>query len=107
MTIVNTRSEAITTGFVKTEKFNCFPARMLKALSEEPMINSASVMERKLYIKDSVINWKMRRDLNAPTVFRTPTSFARLADLAVERFIKLMHAIRIIKAAMAAKMYRY
>ncbi len=49
----------------------------------------------------------MSRDTGAPTVLRTPTSFARLAERAVDKFIKLMHASNVMKAAMALKRYIY
>jgi hypothetical protein len=47
------------------------------------------------------MNWTISLALLDPRVFRIPTSFARLSDLAVERFMKLMHAIRRIAIAIA------
>ena len=38
---------------------------------------------------DSVKNCRIKADLSDPKVLRIPTSFARLRDCAVDRFIKL------------------
>src|SRR6056297_4203991 len=50
---------------------------------------------------DSVRNWFTRLFLKAPIVFLSPTSLALLADLAVERLIKLIMAKSNTKAAIA------
>src|ERR1043165_1684978 len=55
---------------------------------------------------DSLINCFMRYDLSAPTTFLMPTSFALLDARAVERFMKLIHAITCISIAMSNKIYR-
>src|SRR5665213_128869 len=57
--------------------------------------------ERKLYSKDSVRNCFTRLLRDDPITFLSPTSFALLADLAVERLIKLIQAIIRMKQAMA------
>jgi len=54
----------------------------------------------------SPINWRMRSIFRAPITLRTPTSFARVVDLAVLRFVKLMQAMRRTKRAMAEKISR-
>ena len=59
--------------------------------------------EKMLNSKDSVKNCLMRLIRCDPTTFLKPTSFARLADFAVERLIKLIHAMIKIKQAMAPK----
>ncbi len=61
----------------------------------------ASEKERKLNNKDSVRNCQTRLPLSEPTTLRRPTSLARLADLAVDRLMKLMHARIKIKMATA------
>src|SRR5215831_5540323 len=56
---------------------------------------------------DSVRNCLTRLLRSEPRTFRTPTSFARLEERAVERFIKLTQAMSKMKIAMAEKMYTY
>src|SRR5690242_8337013 len=51
-------------------------------------------------INDSQKNCEINCFLFEPNVFLMPTSFARFSLLAVERFIKLMHAINKIITAM-------
>jgi len=57
--------------------------------------------------KDSSINCLTSLVFEDPRVLRTPTSKARLVDLAVARFIKLMQAMIIIKTAIAENIYIY
>ena len=47
------------------------------------------------------MNWLVMIFEEDPRVFRIPTSFARFADLAVARFMKLIQAIRMMNAAIA------
>ena len=58
-------------------------------------MSEASVMRR-----DSARNCRIRAFRGAPMAFRIPTSFMRTDAFAVERFIKLMHAISTINRAM-------
>ena len=67
----------------------------------------ASISPNTLSKTDSVKNCVIRFFLNEPNTLRTPTSFARLAERAVERFIKFTQAISSIKNAMAEKIYTY
>src|ERR1044072_322349 len=62
---------------------------------------SPSTNEKKLYNNDSAKNCWIKLLRCEPTTLRKPTSLARLADLAVERLIKLIHAITKIKPATA------
>jgi hypothetical protein len=56
-------------------------------------------MAKELIRIDSARNCLIRWLLDEPNTFRTPTSLALLADLAVDKFIKLIHAsVRISKA---------
>src|SRR5688500_11412852 len=57
--------------------------------------------DNKLKRKDSVKNCLTRFKRKEPTTFLNPTSFARFADLAMDRLIKLMQTILNIKTAMA------
>ena len=66
----------------------------------------ANANETKLKSADSVRNCFMRLILCDPTTFRNPTSLARFADFAVERLIKLIQAIEIIKIAIAMSRYK-
>ena len=52
---------------------------------------------------DSARNWRINCGRKAPMTFLKPTSLARLADLAVVMFIKLIQAIKRINSATAAK----
>jgi len=54
---------------------------------------------------DSLINCLNKLPIFAPNTFLTPTSNERLADFAVERLIKLIHAIINIRMATAVKIY--
>jgi DNA primase len=71
------------------------------------MVNKAraSNIARKLVKIASPINWNMRRDLLEPNVFRMPTSLARLSDLAVDRFMKLITAKSKMNTATAENIY--
>ncbi len=46
-------------------------------------------------------NWRIKSPLKDPATFRTPISLARLADLAVNKLIKLMQANSKINNAIA------
>ena len=56
---------------------------------------------------DSPKNCRIICDLFAPATFRRPISLERLDDFAVDRFIKLTHAINKTKRAMAVKIKTY
>ena len=47
----------------------------------------------------------MRCKRNEPATFLMPTSFARLAERAVERFMKFTHAMNKINTAITEKIY--
>ncbi len=66
-------------------------------------IKIASISEKKLSKTDSVKNCVIRCERNEPATFLIPTSFARLAERAVERFIKFTHAINKMKIAITEK----
>src|SRR5215207_6238327 len=78
-----------------------FPERRLKYGSNNIANTSAMANERKLNNVDSVRNCLIRLYLSEPMTFLNPTSLARLADLAVDRLIKLMHAMISMKHAIA------
>src|SRR5664279_3766466 len=80
-----------------------FPASWLNKGNNNAAIPMASSNERKLVNTDSVRNWAMRFDLKDPATFLIPTSFARLAERAVDRFMKFTQAISKMKMAMMEK----
>src|ERR1017187_1118762 len=92
-------------GLNKMDTLICLPANWLKRGKSKAAATMAITNDRKQAIKDSTRNWAIRLFLRPPNTFLTPTSFARLAEDAVERFIKLMQAINKIKMAIAKKIY--
>ena len=77
-----------------------FPARVLKYGNSIKVMGRAITNEKKVNNRDSVRNCRTKFPRIDPTTFRKPTSFARLADFAVDRFTKLMIAIRRMNVAM-------
>src|SRR5215472_11561987 len=80
---------------------NDFAASLLKYGSNNIAMIKLNANESTLYCNDSVRNCLTRLIRCEPTTFLNPTSFARFADFAVERFMKLIHAITRIKMAIA------
>src|SRR5580704_14339061 len=85
----------------------CLLAKWLKRGNKNNTITMAITNDRKQATKDSVRNCVIRLFFRPPNTFLTPTSFARLAEDAVERFMKLMQASNKIKMAIAEKIYTY
>ena len=73
--------------------------------SENQTITIDSANARMLSSIDSPRNCLMSVERCAPSTFRSPTSFARSADLAVDILMKLMHAISRMNKTITAKMY--
>ncbi len=67
----------------------------------------AITVEIKTINVDSVRNCIISSLRSVPNTFLIPTSFARLAERAVVRFIKLIQAISKINNATAENMYTY
>ena len=63
----------------------------------------ANINATRLKMTDSLRNWPINLCLKAPNVFLTPTSWARVAERAVDKFIKLIHARNKIKIAIPEK----
>src|SRR5258708_19388191 len=76
-------------------------ASRLKYGSSSQASTIARIKEQRLKSRDSVRNCLTRLPRPEPITFRSPTSLARLADLAVQRLIKLMQAISRMKQATA------
>jgi len=79
----------------------CLPESWLNKGRHKKTIKSPSSNAKKDKRVDSPINCWMRFFRAAPTTLRIPTSFARVLDRAVARFIKLMLAISKINRAIA------
>src|SRR5450432_370037 len=82
-------------------------ARALNPGIKTKLANMARTREIITITVDSERNCSTRFLRVVPKTFRIPTSRARLADRAVVRFIKLIQAIRRIKAATAENIYTY
>jgi hypothetical protein len=70
-------------------------------------IITATIIENSAINVDSVRNCWIRVLFSVPSTFRMPTSFARFAERAVDKFMKLIQAINKIKIAATEKMYTY
>src|SRR6185503_527018 len=80
-----------------------FPAIWLNNGNNAQAANTAMIAARRVIITDSAKNWAMRYLRGDPSTLRTPTSRARFADRAVERFMKFIQAISNMNKAMAEK----
>src|SRR6478735_12759422 len=102
---------AISTGNNQVENnvhtLICFAASWLNNGNNNAAIPMASSNEKKLVKTDSVRNCVMRSTRDEPATFLIPTSFARLAERAVDRFMKFTQAISKMKIAMIEKIYTY
>ncbi len=67
----------------------------------------AKIREINESINDSERNWVISIPLDEPPIFLIPTSFALLDAWAVERFMKLIAAIRTISTAILPNIIRY
>src|SRR3569833_2832916 len=77
------------------------PDNWLKSGSNAQASSRAITVEASVTSADSDKNCATRYPRGEPKTLRTPTSRARLADLAVERFMKLTQASISTKMAMA------
>src|ERR1700743_474734 len=82
---------------------NSFPEISLNRGSSAQATVTARMAPASVTITDSVRNWAMRYLRGEPSTFLTPTSLARLAERAVDRFMKLIQARSRMKGAMAEK----
>ena len=71
------------------------------------MAANPNARDIKLNSMDSLKNCCISSFLLDPTTFLTPTSLARIEDLAVERFMKLMQAISSMMILITEKMTMY
>src|ERR1700722_975070 len=84
---------------------NSLPDSVLNTGRRAHARNKARVAPAIVTMTDSVRNWATRYFRGDPSTFLMPTSLARLADRAVDRFMKLIQAINRMNKAMAEKMY--
>ena len=94
-------------GLSSNNELICLSESWLKRGSDSKTVPIAKRKERRLTKTDSVRNCTIKLFLRLPNTFLMPTSLARLDECAVERFIKLTHAISRIKIAIAEKIYTY
>src|SRR5687768_15769255 len=94
-------------GCKRSEICNCFADKLLNHDKQSHEMATASPVDRTVVNMDSVKNCLINDLFSEPTTLRIPTSFARLADLAVERFMKLIQASINTNKATAEKMYTY
>ena len=79
-------------GCSRSEISNSFADKLLNHGRHSQAIPMARTVDITVVKIDSVKNCLISDFFSEPTTLRIPTSFARLADLAVERFIKLIQA---------------
>ena len=86
------------TGLVNGMETSLFASVLKKGNAITAKIRASS-KDRKDITPDSTKNCRTNSILLEPNVFRTPTSLARFRECAVERFIKLIPAIKITSIA--------
>ena len=84
-------------------KVRLFPAKVLKYGSDSSTRIKAIANAKQPKKHDSPRNWYINCFLEAPTAFRMLISTARLPARAVDKLIKLKHAIVNINSAETAK----
>ena len=90
--IVVINNAALKCGVIDPCIVNCFAERLLRAGRKTATRITAKIRAINAMRIDSLKNCRIRSVLRAPTTFLIPISFARFADRAVDRFIKLIHA---------------
>src|SRR5512138_1147159 len=90
-------------GCKRSDICSSFADKLLNHARQSHAIPIARAVERTVVKIDSVRNCLIKNLSSEPTTLRMPTSFALLADLAVERFIKLMQASTNTTNAMTEK----
>src|ERR1700704_1481082 len=80
-----------------------FAATVLKGGNKINTRSIATTPAKRLYNTASVRNCFINWDFGEPSTFRTPTSFARREDWAVERLMKFTQARIMINTAMTEK----
>ena len=83
------------------------PRRLLKKGSDSLMNITATIRAINESMNDSERNWATSMPLVDPATFFIPTSFALLDAWAVDRFIKLIAAIKTISIAILPNILRY
>src|SRR6266487_301166 len=103
---INKKAAMLKISFEKeSERF--FAETELKAGNKSSTKTIAKIKAIKLISTDSPRNCATKDFFSAPSTLRIPTSDERLEERAVERFMKLIHAINKVNIAMEARMYKY
>src|SRR4051794_18904128 len=77
-----------------------FPETFSNKGISQPVNPNATKKDRRDNRMASHKNWRIREVLSAPNTFLTPISTALFEERAVERFMKLTQAIRMVTRAM-------
>ena len=85
----------------------CLEARVLNTGKNKYTKRSAKHIAANDKMIDSPKNCPIISILEAPTTFRIPTSLALFMERAVERFMKLIHAIKRMITAIIENRYTY
>ncbi len=87
-------------GCFRSVKDNSVPAIWLKGKRNREVSPSARIKASIVMRNDSPRNCQISWRRWAPTTLRRPTSFVRVVERAVERFIKFRHPMSKIRKAM-------
>src|SRR5215813_10762234 len=104
--IDNTKKPSSINQSLERSRLKLLPDTCEKAGSNNRVTPNAIAKAIKLISNDSPRNCLMREDFSAPNTFRIPTSAERLDERAVDKFMKLMHAISKVNKAIEARMYK-
>src|SRR5215468_4811412 len=105
--IANKKKPTTINHWLEKSSVKSLPETREKAGSRSLVKRSAITNAIMLINKDSPRNCFINDPFSAPNTLRTPTSDERLEERAVERFMKLMHAISKVNKAIDPRMYRY
>ena len=84
----------------------CVNDKLLNAGTKSAVIANAIKKAMRLIMSDSPRNCDIRDFFSAPNTFLIPTSAERLDERAVERFMKLIHAINNVNNAIEESIYK-
>src|SRR4030095_8253255 len=105
--IANMKKPTMINHWFEKSSVRFLPEIREKAGSRSFVMASASTNAIVLINNDSPRNCFINELFSAPNTCRTPTSDERLEERAVDRFIKLMHAISRVNKAIEPRIYRY
>src|SRR5688572_16224218 len=94
-------------GLPSMAMLSCLPVNKLNTGNNTSIKKSEIKTAMAMYRYDSNKNCVINLLYGAPTAFLMPTSFARLAERAVDKFMKLIQASTVINKAIDPKVKRY